>query len=339
MNHTDLKVSVQGWPKCCRWQCEVLRERIGTLLYEFISHNRNIRPAYLTLRTVVHTNLPTHWDTYPTWTPDLSWHLGRTNFGAMLAWSLSLVACMTSKSDCNQRPARVFFQWQSLGPDPGCTVVDDDGVPDRGESVTPVQPVSESRRQWLTPWYNTVTIPDELEKGLVFGRAMPQAVSPQPLTAEALLRTRVSPCMIYEGQRHTGSGFPPTSSVSPLSILFHRGSYIIWERAVGPLVATVQRYCLTPTTRTTTTATTSPVASRQLSTDRTITTDHTCSGKAVLNMLWLFECSCTVTHRLPHEPLLSRFMLPRSLLRSKWRHLKPVPESIRSAVVLIHLVS
>jgi hypothetical protein len=200
----------------------------------------------------------------------------------MLALSLSLVACMTSKSDCNQRPARLFFQWQSIGPDPGCTVVDDDGVPYRGESVTPVQLVSESQRQWLTPWYNTVTIPDELEKGLVFGRAMPQAVSPRPVTAEALLRTRVSPCRIYEGQSHAGSGFSPTSSVSPLSILFHRGSYIIWELTVGPLMVTVQRYCLTPSTRTTTA---SPVASRQLSTDRTTTTDHTCSGKVVLNML------------------------------------------------------
>jgi hypothetical protein len=50
---------------------------------------------------------------------------------------------------------------------------------------------------------------------LLKGRAMVQAVSRRPLTAEARVRSRVCPCGIYGGQSGTGTGFSPSTSVSP----------------------------------------------------------------------------------------------------------------------------
>jgi hypothetical protein len=47
------------------------------------------------------------------------------------------------------------------------------------------------------------------------GRAMAQAASRRPLTAEARLRSRVSPCGICGGQSGTGAGFSPSTSVFP----------------------------------------------------------------------------------------------------------------------------
>ena len=38
---------------------------------------------------------------------------------------------------------------------------------------------------------------------------MAQAVSRRPLTAEARVRSRVSPCVIFGGQSGTGTGFFP----------------------------------------------------------------------------------------------------------------------------------
>jgi hypothetical protein len=47
------------------------------------------------------------------------------------------------------------------------------------------------------------------------GRAMAQAVSRRPPTAEARVRSLVSPCGICGGQSGTGTGFSPSCSVFP----------------------------------------------------------------------------------------------------------------------------
>jgi hypothetical protein len=52
---------------------------------------------------------------------------------------------------------------------------------------------------------------------------MAHVISRRPLTAEALVRTRVNPCGICGGQSGTGIGFSPSSS-APLPISYHRRS-------------------------------------------------------------------------------------------------------------------
>ena len=47
------------------------------------------------------------------------------------------------------------------------------------------------------------------------GRAMAQAASRRPLIAEALVRSRFSPCGICGGQSGIGTGFSPSTSVFP----------------------------------------------------------------------------------------------------------------------------
>jgi hypothetical protein len=48
---------------------------------------------------------------------------------------------------------------------------------------------------------------------------MAQAPSHQPVSAEALIHTQVSPCGIFGGQSDTGIGFSPISSVSLINII------------------------------------------------------------------------------------------------------------------------
>jgi hypothetical protein len=48
---------------------------------------------------------------------------------------------------------------------------------------------------------------------------MAQVVSRRPLNAEARLSARVCPYGIRDGQRRTGTGFSPSSLVSPVSII------------------------------------------------------------------------------------------------------------------------
>jgi hypothetical protein len=53
-----------------------------------------------------------------------------------------------------------------------------------------------------------------------YGRAMAQAVSRRPLTAEARVQSWVSPCGICGGRNGTGTGFsPPSTLVSPVSFI------------------------------------------------------------------------------------------------------------------------
>jgi hypothetical protein len=47
------------------------------------------------------------------------------------------------------------------------------------------------------------------------GRAVAQAVSRRPTTAEARVRSRGSPCWIWGGQSDTGTGFSSSTSVFP----------------------------------------------------------------------------------------------------------------------------
>jgi hypothetical protein len=87
---------------------------------------------------------------------------------------------------------------------------------------------------------------------------MAQAVSRRPSTAEAWVRARVSPFGFCGGQSGIETGFSPSSSVSPVSIIpleLHIYVYIyiyiyiyiyvyiiIWGKKIGPLVAAVQRH-------------------------------------------------------------------------------------------------
>jgi hypothetical protein len=51
---------------------------------------------------------------------------------------------------------------------------------------------------------------------------MAQVISRRPLTAEARVRTRVTPCAICGGQSGTDTSFSPSSSVFPVTRSFRR---------------------------------------------------------------------------------------------------------------------
>jgi hypothetical protein len=53
----------------------------------------------------------------------------------------------------------------------------------------------------------------------LLGRAMAQAVSRRPVTAGSRVRAQVNPCEICGGQSGTGTGFSPSSSFFPVSII------------------------------------------------------------------------------------------------------------------------
>jgi hypothetical protein len=55
--------------------------------------------------------------------------------------------------------------------------------------------------------------------GIICGRAMAQAVSRRPSTAEARVRSRVSPCGVCGGQSGTGTGFSPSCRFSPVNFI------------------------------------------------------------------------------------------------------------------------
>jgi hypothetical protein len=83
---------------------------------------------------------------------------------------------------------------------------------------------------------------------------MVPAVSRQPLTDEARLRARASPCGICGGQSGTVAGFSQRSSV--LSCQYHSTVALNThaspgEWTIGQVVAAVQRHCLNPSTWTT----------------------------------------------------------------------------------------
>jgi hypothetical protein len=77
-----------------------------------------------------------------------------------------------------------------------------------------------------------------------------QTVSLRVLTTEVLVRCLVSPFGIGCGQNRTGTGFSPSSSVSPVDIIpsglrTHVSSV---GRTIGLSVAAFQRHSLTPST-------------------------------------------------------------------------------------------
>jgi hypothetical protein len=78
---------------------------------------------------------------------------------------------------------------------------------------------------------------------------MAQAVSGRPVTAEDLVRVRVSPCGICGVQSDTGTGFSPSSSVFPVNIIPPWLSILVSYAGgltIGPVLAAVQRHILTP---------------------------------------------------------------------------------------------
>jgi hypothetical protein len=80
---------------------------------------------------------------------------------------------------------------------------------------------------------------------------MAQAISRRPLTAEAGIRARVSPCGVLWWAKWHWDRFFPSSSVflcqyhSTVGLHTHVSS---GGQTIGPLVAAVQRHNMTPST-------------------------------------------------------------------------------------------
>jgi hypothetical protein len=53
----------------------------------------------------------------------------------------------------------------------------------------------------------------------MLGRGMAQAVSHRPFTAEARVRSRLSPCEVCGGQSGTGTDFSPICRFSPVNFI------------------------------------------------------------------------------------------------------------------------
>jgi hypothetical protein len=78
------------------------------------------------------------------------------------------------------------------------------------------------------PGVKKVVLEHLAQQTVDLGRAMAQAVSRRSPTAEARVRSRVGPCWIYGGQRGTGTGFYPSTTVFPCQ--FHStGAPFTWK--------------------------------------------------------------------------------------------------------------
>jgi hypothetical protein len=71
-------------------------------------------------------------------------------------------------------------------------------------------------------------------KAMCKGRAMAEAVSRRPATAETRVRSRVSPYGICGGQSGTGTGFSPSTSVFPCQ--FHSTGAPLLEKGQRILI-------------------------------------------------------------------------------------------------------
>jgi hypothetical protein len=79
----------------------------------------------------------------------------------------------------------------------------------------------------------------------VLGRAMAQAVSRRPLTAESRVRARVHPCGICGRQCGTGPGFSPEFLGFPLPVSLHHCSIFIYRRPMRREIAPTNQHIIT----------------------------------------------------------------------------------------------
>jgi hypothetical protein len=86
-------------------------------------------------------------------------------------------------------------------------------------SLYPVAGKVDEISKYLYYVYRNLPYLFRLSRYLINGRAMAQAVSRWPVTAETRVRVRVDPCGICGGQSGTRAGFSPSSSVFPVNII------------------------------------------------------------------------------------------------------------------------